>query len=146
MIAVYAKLFDHYLQQLLNEVEQFPPEHLWEAEGSVTNSPGNLVLHLCGNLRNFIGGTLGADGYIRKREEEFSKIVSKQELLDELKVTREVVHQVFASLPEEELQQVRKFQLTSLTEPVTTGYFLAHLAAHLGYHTGQMNYYRRLLG
>jgi hypothetical protein len=38
----------------------------------ISNSAGNLCLHLIGNLNHFIGATLGNTGYVRNREQEFS--------------------------------------------------------------------------
>lgn len=145
MIKHYALLFDQYIVQLNNELEAFPENELWNIRGQIANSAGTLGLHLCGNLQFFIGATLGGDGYIRHREEEFSSRVSKAELLQLVNHTRNKVAAVFSNMPESELSQVRKFELRSLSEPVATGYFLSHLAAHLGYHVGQLNYMRRLL-
>jgi len=48
---------------LLDELEQIPEELLWETLPGVQNSAGTLILHLCGNLRHFIGAVLASDGY-----------------------------------------------------------------------------------
>ena len=145
MLKHYARLFDQYLDQLYRETDLFPEAHLWNIQGAIANSAGTLGLHLCGNLQFFIGATLGGDGYIRHRDEEFTARAGKDELLKLIAHTRQRVAETFASMKEEELSVVHKFELRSLEEPVSTGYFLAHLAAHLGYHTGQINYMRRLL-
>lgn len=88
---------------------------------------------------------MGGNGYIRHRDEEFTNHVSKKELEDLIQHTKMVVAESFDKLQESDLTTVRKFELRSLSEPVQTGFFLSHLAAHLGYHVGQLNYYRRLL-
>src|SRR5436190_15192345 len=134
MIKHYARLFDQYLEQLYNELELFPEEQLWNVQGKIANSAGTLGLHLCGNLQFFIGATLGGNGYVRHRDEEFTARVSKSELLELAAHTRRVVAGAFAAMPEAELSVIHKFELRSLEEPVTTGYFLSHLVSHLGYH------------
>ena len=138
-------LFDQYLTQLYNEINDVPEDKLWSVSGSVANSPGTLALHLCGNIRFFIGAEIGGDGYIRHRDEEFSAKVSKMELLELITTAKNVCSEVLNRLEEKDLNQVKKFGIRSLNEPVSVGYFLMHLAAHLGYHTGQLNYFRRIL-
>lgn len=141
----HQQLFDQYLTQLYNEITSCPEDKLWSVAGTVANSPGTLALHLCGNIRFFIGAEIGGDGYIRKREEEFSANVSKEELLQEINKARSVCTEVLARLNQSDLDTVKTFGIRSLSEPVSTGYFLCHLAAHLGYHAGQLNYFRRIL-
>ena len=46
---------------------------MWEVSGEIKNSAGNLCLHICGNLQHFVGAVLGNSGYVRKRDEEFSR-------------------------------------------------------------------------
>src|SRR5215218_8204460 len=131
MIQLYASLFDHYISQMYNELELFPEERHWNIRGRILNSAGTLGSHLCGNLRFFIGTSLGGDDYVRHRDEEFSSRVSKSELLQMVKHTRSKVADSFIKMQESDLTTVRKFDLRSLQEPVTTGYFLSHLSAHL---------------
>jgi uncharacterized damage-inducible protein DinB len=141
----HQQLFDQYLTQLYNEITEVPEDKLWSVSGSVINSPGTLALHLCGNIRFFIGAEIGGDGYIRKREEEFSAKISKEELLMEITKAKSVCATVLSGMDPSDLDKIKKFGIRSLSEPVSTGYFLCHLAAHLGYHTGQLNYFRRIL-
>lgn len=145
MIDSFQKLFDQYIDQLYREIELFPENQLWLLSGSIANSAGTLGLHLCGNLRFFIGNAIGQNGYVRNREEEFSAQIPKVELLKLIMETRKIVFGVFNELKPEDLLTVKKFELRSLNHPVTTGYFLTHLAAHLGYHVGQLNYFRRII-
>ena len=59
-----AALFSRDLTRLIQELQAFPnDETLWERAPGVKNSAGNLVLHLEGNLREFIGRQLGQVGY-----------------------------------------------------------------------------------
>ena len=49
-------LFKRDLEKLVLELEEYTDENdLWKLAGEVKNSPGNLVLHLHGNLNHFVG-------------------------------------------------------------------------------------------
>ena len=111
---------------------------------SIANSGGNLCLHLVGNLKTYIGAELGNFPYTRNRDLEFSqKGVPKAELLTMIDETRNIVDLAVRQLPIDSLQQ--EYPLLVFDEKTTTEYFLVHLAVHLSYHLGQINYHRRLL-
>ena len=139
------QLITRDLRQLCNEVDGFTNEaDLWRTEGAVTNSAGNLCLHICGNIRYFVGSVLGGGAYIRDREREFSaKGLSKVELLQEVNRTIEAVDAALAGLSDERLK--KPYPMKVLPEVTTTGHFILHLYGHLGYHLGQVNYLRRVL-
>jgi uncharacterized damage-inducible protein DinB len=133
------------LEKLYNEIDAFTAEaNIWKTTGNITNSAGNLCLHLCGNLNTYIGTTLGKSGYVRDRPAEFSsKNVPKAELLKLIELTREMVAQTLQQLQPADLEKDYPEQV--LGKPMTTGFFLVHLTAHLSYHLGQINYLRRVL-
>ncbi|MBJ6117998.1 DinB family protein [Pontibacter sp. BT310] len=133
------------LEKLYNEIDAFTSEaNIWKTTGNITNSAGNLCLHLCGNLNTYIGATLGNSGYVRDRPSEFSsKNVPKAELLKQVVLTREMVAQTLQQLQPADLEKDYPEQV--LGKPMTTGFFLVHLTAHLSYHLGQINYLRRVL-
>lgn len=139
-------IFIRDLTKLKTEIELYENEaNLWLVEKNIANSAGNLCLHLTGNLRAFIGAQLGNCGYVRQRELEFSsKDIPKAELIRQIEETIMVVSQTLNKLTEEDLN--REYPIVVFAEKMTTGYFLVHLATHLGYHLGQVNYHRRLLG
>ncbi len=76
-------LFSRDLGRLNKEVASYSNEqNLWKTDHEVTNSGGNLALHLVGNLNTFIAGEIGGSGYVRRREDEFGlKDVPRAELL-----------------------------------------------------------------
>ena len=77
-----AALFRRDLKRLLQEVRAFPDEAaLWATVPGVTNPAGNLILHLEGNLREYIGHLLAGVEYHRERPQEFGKAVSEQEIV-----------------------------------------------------------------
>jgi uncharacterized damage-inducible protein DinB len=139
------KVMQRNLQQLKKEMTAYTNEKdLWLMEGEIPNSAGNLCLHLCGNLQHYIGTVLGNSGYIRHRDAEFStKDVPVNELLSLIDTTMEVIANTLSNLDSESLTKDYPEQIFG--SPMTTEYFLIHLASHLGYHLGQINYHRRLL-
>jgi len=145
MIETLTKLFLRDLEKLKAEITSYKTEeNLWKISGEILNSGGNLCLHLCGNLQHFIGAVLGNSGYVRKREEEFSKKnVPIRELVAEIELTMEVLKKTFAELKEDDLQKI--YPINVFGYEMTTEYLLTHMAAHLTYHLGQINYHRRLL-
>lgn len=145
MIEILKQLFKRDLEKLKTEISSFKNErNIWKISGDVKNSAGNLTLHLCGNLQHFVGGVLGKSGYVRHRDEEFSRRnVRLKELIDEIDITAKVVEISLNEL-EEELMQA-KFPINVFGYEMTTEYFLIHLTTHLNYHLGQINYLRRLM-
>lgn len=138
-------LFTRDLNKLKTEIAAYTKEEIiWEVPEGITNSAGNLCLHLIGNLNGFIGNELGKSGYVRQRDLEFSlKNIPRIELLDKIEATIKVVTQVVEKLTDEQLNS--DYPLLVLTEKTSTQYFLMHLATHVTYHLGQINYHRRLL-
>jgi uncharacterized damage-inducible protein DinB len=145
MIDILTQLFLRDLEKLKTEMTSFKNEKkIWEISGEVKNSTGNLCLHVCGNLQHFIGATLGNSGYIRNRNEEFSrKNVPVKELVNEIDLTSNVIEKTLNELKEEVLNNT--FPINVFSYEMTTGFFLVHLTTHLNYHLGQINYHRRLL-
>lgn len=138
-------LYERDLNKLLAEVKAYnKEENLWKVDGEITNSGGNLALHLCGNLRHFIAAMLGGSGYIRQRDDEFNtKGLKKSELIDEIKTTKKVVLETIEGLTNEQLEE--NYPINVFGKEMTTIFFLNHLYGHLNYHLGQLNYHRRLL-
>ena len=139
------RIFKRDLDKLKVEVMSYKDEsNLWLLEKEITNSAGNLCLHIVGNLNHFIGFVLGSTGYIRKRDLEFSlKNVSRGDMLIQIDNTIVMVEETLSKLPIENLEN--EYPLLVFKEPMTTEYFLVHLTTHLSYHLGQINYHRRLL-
>jgi hypothetical protein len=145
LINTLINIFERDLNRLINEIELYKNENdIWKIKNGISNSGGNLCLHLIGNLNAFIGKELGSTNYVRNRELEFSlKNIPRQELISMLYETIAVVKESLSQLSNEELEN--QYPILVLSEKTTTGYFLVHLATHLTYHLGQVNYHRRLL-
>ena len=139
------KIFNRDLAKLEEELGLYlQEENLWRVEGNVANSAGNLTLHLIGNLNIYIGAKLGNSGYVRNRPEEFAlKDVPRTELICKIKETIQTVDVVLSGLSREQLSS--EYPEIVLDGRMSTEFFLVHLAGHLNYHLGQVNYHRRLL-
>ena len=139
------KIMVRHLNQLKKEIDLYSNEaDLWKTSGEITNTAGNLCLHLCGNLQYFIGTNLGQTGYVRKRDDEFNlKNIPAAELQDQINLTIKVVKATLSKLSDNQLKA--NYPVEVLGEPMTTEFFLIHLTSHLGYHLGQINYHRRIL-
>jgi hypothetical protein len=138
-------LFKRDLEKLVTELEAYTDESkLWVLAGEIKNSPGNLVLHLHGNLNMFVGKILGKLEFVRDREAEFSlSNVPRAELIAMVHATSAMLETVLPALDSEDLEQ--PYPLEVLGYPMTGGYFLIHLYGHLNWHLGQINYHRRLV-
>jgi uncharacterized damage-inducible protein DinB len=144
-IPVLKQLFLRDLNKLKQEISAYKSEQrLWVVDKNIPNCAGNLCLHLTGNLQHFIGTVIGKTGYVRDRPAEFAlKNVPRAVLLQQVEETAAVITAVLDKFPEDDLDKT--YPIVVFEEATTTGYMLTHLAVHLGYHLGQINYHRRLL-
>ena len=145
MVDVLVKIYERDLDRLKKEIEFFNDENnLWKTIGNIKNSAGNLCLHLVGNLNTYIGKNIGRSGYIRDRDAEFSlKNVPKEKLVQHVTKTKEIVLSTLQNMTEDELKQNHVEKVFDYE--MTNEFFLIHLASHLSYHLGQINYIRRIL-
>jgi len=115
---------------------------LWRKVPGMPNAPGNLALHIAGNLQGFVGATLGGSGYVRNREQEFAQDKGTlAEVLQELSQARSAVETVLPTLDAQTLAKPFPVAIDGVHLP--TQVFLLRLAVHLGYHLGQVNVLRR---
>ncbi|RYJ38420.1 DinB_2 multi-domain protein [Flavobacterium anhuiense] len=138
-------LFNRDLNKLKSEIESYQNESsIWTIDKNISNSAGNLCLHLIGNINAFIGAEIGKTGYVRNRPLEFSlKDIPKAELIQKIEDTISVVNNALDNLTEADLEAI--YPQIVFEKEMTTGFFLIHLSTHLAYHLGQINYHRRLL-
>jgi hypothetical protein len=139
------QIFRRDLLKLRQEIASYSDEDkIWHIEKKITNSAGNLCLHLVGNLNTYIGAELGKTGYVRNRDLEFSrKGLSVEALTALVDETLLVVENSLTEINDEDLSI--EYPVKVFADPMTTGFFLIHLAGHLNYHLGQINYHRRLI-
>ncbi|MFZ1319954.1 MAG: DUF1572 family protein [Ignavibacteria bacterium] len=138
------KLYISELDGLIKEISLYDDEkNLWLLNGTISNSPGNLCLHICGNLNHFFGNIIGGTGYVRDRDKEFSdKNVSREELIKGIEETKNILNNMFENLSDEDLLKI--YPEDFFGENSTYAFVMARLISHLSYHLGQINYHRRI--
>ena len=145
LIETLKTLFDRNLAQLRLEIESYQNEsNLWKTGAGISNPAGNLCLHLVGNLNAFVGAVFGETGYVRDRDAEFArKDVPRETLLAMIDQTREMLPAALDRISPSQLEAT--YPIKVFAQETSKEYMLVHLAAHLAYHLGQVNYHRRLL-
>jgi uncharacterized damage-inducible protein DinB len=130
-------------KRVLACLDLVPEERIWEQPNPALNSIGNLVLHLCGNITQYIQTTLGGAADHRNRDAEFSTRGGKNKA--ELKALFEDVLQQsinrIAAATDAELAAVKSVQVYELSG---IGIIL-HVTEHLSYHTGQIALLTKLI-
>ncbi len=119
-----------------------PEKELWLRPNSVSNSVGNILIHLCGNISQYILSSLGETKDTRLRSEEFTirEGFLKQELEDRLQATVSRAIRIIDDCSGKQLMKVRKvqgFQYSGLG-------IILHVVEHYSYHTGQIAFWVKL--
>jgi hypothetical protein len=136
------EVVDIYLMRLSESLKLLSDEEIWWRPNDASNSMGNIVLHLCGNVRQWITAGLGRAEDIRQRELEFSEKgpISRAELLKRLNATLEGAGKVIAKLSPDDL--LRTYSIQGFT--AKGGDVLTRIIAHFGYHAGQVVYFAKM--
>lgn len=124
-------------------LEQLSEEDIWKRPNTSLNSIGNLILHLCGNINQYVISSLGETEDTRERDEEFAidSGYNKAELLQKLTETVDVAKRVINDTPVEQLVRKREVQ----------GFYFSglgvvlHAVEHYSYHTGQIAFWTKQL-
>jgi uncharacterized damage-inducible protein DinB len=139
------RLLARELDAFVREVELVPDDDtLWKTAGGVSNSCGNLALHVSGNLQDYVGRVLGGLDYVRDRDREFSaRSGSRADVVAELRRAAAAVNRTLRGLDPARLDEVFPVALGSVRPRI--GVLLLHLVSHTAFHLGQTGYVRRLL-
>lgn len=145
LIPIVQAMLLRELAAVHRSVEAYPDDaSVWALPNGLPNAGGTLVLHLAGNLQHYVGAVLGGSDYKRDRPAEFARRdVRRGELLRELAAAVAAVRRTLPTLSEESLS--RPYPEPIGGHVLTTGVFLVHLATHLAYHLGQLDYHRRVV-
>ncbi len=122
---------------LLNENET------WHKPNDNLNSIGNLILHLCGNITQYIIASIGGEMDNRVRDDEFTLNGSytKVELLAKISEVVKKACSIMETMSDKELMKVRSVQGFSYTGIAA----ILHVVEHYSYHTGQVAFLTKLL-
>jgi uncharacterized damage-inducible protein DinB len=115
-------------------VESMQAERLWWRPNESANSVGNLLLHLSGNVRQWIVSGVGGQADVRKRNMVFAARggATASEMLDGLDATLRVVDEVLRKLLPSELLERRKIQGRDATVMEAVYHVVEHFAGHTG--------------
>ena len=127
------------IQRCLNELSE---DDVWWRAHETNNSVGNLLLHLSGNVRQWIVSGVGGATDTRNRPLEFTerKHIRKSELLEMLESTLEEADRILDGFDHKRLLEVRhiqKFDVTCLDA-------ISHVVEHFAQHLGQIIYVAKL--
>ena len=109
-------------------------EQIWHRDHAIENSIGNLVLHLCGNVRQWIFSGVGGQPDDRDRDWEFStrEPLSAAALAERLSRTVDEADALLAAFPPESLTETRSIQVYDVTVLHAITHVLTHFAGHVG--------------
>lgn len=135
------------IQQLMGRIKdclgRLTYEQIWARGGDNENAAGNLVLHLRGNVRQWIIASLGGQNDVRVRDLEFSTRggPTGPELIESLERTVGEAVPVIAALTAERLAErvvIQKYEVSVLEA-------VAHVVEHFAQHTGQIIFVTKLM-
>lgn len=129
-------LNNEYLPKLRLAVEPLSEDAVWWRANESSNSIANLMLHLAGNIRQWIVSGCGGAADVRQRSTEFRARAGKNktELLAHLTLAVRDADEVIGGLSADELLRERQIQGRS----VTVFEAVYHVVEHFSTHTGQI--------
>ncbi len=125
-----------YLPKIQKCLESISDEDVWWRANEESNSIGNLMLHLSGNVRQWIASGLGGATDHRVRQAEFDErsVISKAELLTRLSDSLREVDAVLAGFDSTQLLKRYKIQDCDVTALEA----IFHVVEHFSMHAGQI--------
>jgi hypothetical protein len=137
------KLLNQYWPRLRATVEPLTPEQIWWRPNQASNSMGNLILHLNGNVGQWLVASFNRQPDHRDRPAEFNEtgLIPAAELLGKLAATIEQSAQVLARLTEAELlspYDIQGYRVTGLEA-------VYQVVEHFGLHYGQITFIAKCL-
>ncbi len=133
------RLFEENIPRLKKCLAKLREEEIWYRPNENSNSIGNLVLHLCGNVRQWICAGLGKKTDVRQRQKEFDEKgpLPTAHLIEKVNRLQTDVEEVLNSINPEmlvEMHDVQVYKESGLS-------ILVHVVEHFSYHVGQMTYF-----
>ena len=135
-------LSKQYLPRIEKCLAQLSEDEIWWRPNPASNSAGNLVLHLCGNIRQWIISGLGGAEDIRERDLEFTEQgpIPRDQLIAKLHSTVHKACRILARLPDAALAkryEIQGYRVSGL-------YAVFQVAEHFSHHAGQIIYLTKL--
>ena len=136
---IHRRIVGESIPRALKCLDMLSETEIWLRPNGVSNSVGNLVLHLCGNARQWILAAMTQQPYLRNRDAEFDEMGP---------LPTDALHAALLSLSEELSQAIGSFSPDQLTATYRVQGFdetgigiLVHVAEHFSYHVGQITWF-----
>jgi uncharacterized damage-inducible protein DinB len=134
--------FDRYLPRITKSLAQLSDEEIWWRPNAASNSVGNIVLHLSGNIRQWIISGLGGVPDVRERDKEFAAQggIPGPKLAAHLRATVREAYRVLDKLPAKTLMRrctIQGYHVTGL-------HAISNVCEHFSHHAGQIIYITKL--
>jgi uncharacterized damage-inducible protein DinB len=122
--------------KIIKCLSELSEEQIWLHHNEASNSIGNILLHICGNIRQYTISALGDQPDIRERDIEFSAKggYNKEELQNKLTTTLEQAINTIRNTDESKLLKIHRVQGFTMSG---VG-IIVHVTEHYSYHTGQV--------
>jgi uncharacterized damage-inducible protein DinB len=143
-----------FITQAIRHFEENPPRiknclnrlseaEVWQKPNSQSNSIGNLILHLYGNITQYAVASLGGQPDKRQRDLEFSTRggISKEELL---KLIQDAAHQAVETMRNCSSEELLRKRMVQGFEYSGIG-IIIHVTEHFSYHTGQIAFWTKYI-
>ena len=130
--AAAAHELDSALGRIKHCLGQLDEAQVWDRWQPGLNSIGNLVLHLCGNLRQWVVAGLGGAPDVRNRPAEFAErgTVAKDELVRNLEAVVEEAKRILAGVDARQLTEARRIQGFDVTGAAAVFDSVPHFRGH----------------
>lgn len=134
---------DESTRMIQKSLTNISEEEFWQKPNASLNSIGNLILHLCGNITQYIISSLGETEDLRNRDHEFSakETATKKEILKQLEQTVDIAKRVVFDTDISNLLKVRSVQGFTFSGVGV----IVHAVEHYSYHTGQIAFWVKQL-
>lgn len=135
---VKRRLFEESIPRAKKCLSLLSEKEVWERPNENSNSVGNLILHLCGNVRQWLISAMGEQEDVRERQKEFDERgpLPTQDLIVLLDKLQTDAEKVLHAIPPKAL--LKSFQVQGFTESGIS--ILVHIVEHFSGHIGQITY------
>jgi uncharacterized damage-inducible protein DinB len=134
--------FNEYLSRIVRCLQLLSDQEIWWRPIAASNAAGNIVLHLCGNVRQWIISGLDGAPDVRERDKEFVERgpIPRRVLIAQLRKTVEEACKVIDGLSADALERefvIQGYRVSGLAA-------VSHVYEHFSYHAGQIIYLTKL--
>ncbi len=137
------RIIEESIPRIKQCLAELTDEQIWYKSNSNTNAVGNQVLHLCGNVRQWILHGLDGQDDVRQRDLEFNERgpLSREILISHLDVLTTDLNAALDRIVDQDLLLVKTVQKYFHESGIS---ILFHVTEHFSYHTGQITYFTKM--